>query len=306
MFTGGDRPPEPEPNYSTALARRQQGLYRDALYEIQAQLTQFPQDPAGQLLMAEVQAENLKDLVAAEVTIRKLCAQPAQTRGTISLAWNSLADWHLSVGRDVDAARTALQQIIIALPNTEQAMQAEQRLAHLPDPERLENKDAPKTIPMREGVKNVGLKKVTAEDIIHRKTPAEEADDLVQHLTDYPLDTEARERLATLYAEDLGQFDLAIEQIEQMAGHPSLSAKQVVHLLHKLADFHVRFGNNLEQGRAALQRIIDRFPNTAHAVQAQTRMFTLGNELLKPEPAHVKLGVYDRYLGLKKKSAAPD
>ena len=76
LYDGGTEPPDPHPAYSVAMARQKQGHYLEAIAEIRKQLDRFPTDVEGQLLLAQVQAEDLKDMAAAEITIQHFCEQP--------------------------------------------------------------------------------------------------------------------------------------------------------------------------------------------------------------------------------------
>src|ERR1051325_4903690 len=58
MFMGGSEEPDPQPLYSTASALRKRDRYREAIYAIQEQLNKFPNDFTGQMMLAEIQAEN--------------------------------------------------------------------------------------------------------------------------------------------------------------------------------------------------------------------------------------------------------
>src|SRR5262245_59807589 len=129
LYTGGDAAVDPEPFYSIAHARRKQGRYAEAVEEVRKQLARFPEDVAGQFLLAEIQAENLHDLAAARETLLNLCDQPGQEPKNIAMALMTLSDWHLKFDKDVELARQAIQSIIDRLPGTEQALWAEQRLA---------------------------------------------------------------------------------------------------------------------------------------------------------------------------------
>src|SRR5205085_4505738 len=119
LFDGGNIPPEPRPFYSVSQARQKQGKYLEAIAEVRKQLERFPTDFEGYMLLAQIQAEDLKDLPAAELTIQELCAQPGHAPANIVFALYSLADWHLKFGRDAEAARRALEQAIAMLPETE-------------------------------------------------------------------------------------------------------------------------------------------------------------------------------------------
>lgn len=303
LFTGGDLAPEDAPQYSTAMGKRQRGLFQEAIYAIREQLAKFPQDLTGHLLLAEILAVNLKEVAAAQRVVEQLSQQANHSPAQISMAWNAVADWQLSINKDVAAARSALQEIVQRFPHTEYAMQASQRLAHLAHAEETLPPEERKPIVLPPApVKNMGLQKVNPQDWIKVKTPEEQVCELVSHLEEYPLDAEARENLATVYAEHLNQVDMAVVQLEQLIECPQFPAVQTVRWINRLVDFQVRLRGDMEAGRLSLQRILDRFPGTGFAFQAEQRMATLGNEMPKQTPETVALGNYDQYIGLKKRA----
>src|SRR5579862_6274382 len=159
LYNGGDEPPEPRPFYSIARARQKQGKYAEAVQEILKQLERFPTDFEGHMLMAEIQAQDLKDLAATETTIQAVCAQPGHAPKNIAFALYSLADWHLKYAQDREAARRALEQIISLLPDTEFALTASQRIAHLTDPNMPLAQIEPRKFIVTEGIRNLGLAK---------------------------------------------------------------------------------------------------------------------------------------------------
>ena len=69
-----------------------------------------------------------------------------------------MADWYLKIGMDVDSARSSLQKIIERFPETELALRAEQRIAHLVETEKIlmDQHDRP-TIHLPEGVQECGI-----------------------------------------------------------------------------------------------------------------------------------------------------
>jgi tetratricopeptide (TPR) repeat protein len=282
MFTGGSEEPDPVPLYSIAEALRKRGKFREAIYAIHEQLQKFPADFNGQIMLAEIQAENLNELGAAEITIRRLCEQkhpPAQ----IAFALNSLADWQIKYAQDVDAARSALQNIAELFPETEFARTALQRIAHLADPEVLLKWREPDAVVMKPGVEYLGLLKEQAHLLPKEKPAAERMDELVAHLDAHPLDHEARERLAVLYAQEYGQLDLATEQLEQLIALPGESPKHVARWLNLLADLQVQATNSTQLAEETLQRIIDLFPHHSVAQMAQDRLALLKLELKRFE-----------------------
>jgi hypothetical protein len=116
------------------------------------------------------------------------------------------------------------------------------------------------------------------------------------------LDVEAREQLALLYAFEFHQLDLAAAQFEQLIACPNLPPKQTVHWLNQLADVQVRIGGDRAAAEATLKRILELYPGSAFAAQAESRIMTLPNELRgQRESAPIKMGEYEQRLGLKMK-----
>jgi outer membrane protein assembly factor BamD (BamD/ComL family) len=299
LFTGGGAPPAPQPYYSIAETKRKQHKFKEAIYEVQRQLEKFPTDVTGQMLLASIQAENLDDLPAAQITIERLCHQPGHTPAQIANAFNALADWHLKL-QDADAARAALEQIIVRFPDTEQAQLAAQRIAHVASKETLLAAHEHKPIPLRHGVEDIGLLKESSSLRKLEPDPAELAGQLVKHLEQHPLDNEAREKLAMIYAEHYQRLDLATNELDQLIADPNQPGREVARWLNVLADLQVKYGADYDAIRGTLQRIIDLFPELAAAQLAQQRIELLRLELKGKEKSQVvKLGSYEKDLGLK-------
>src|SRR6185503_15094517 len=182
LYDGGDAEIVPQPFYSIAEAKRKQGKYLEAVAELRKQLAKFPGDFTGMLMLAEVEAENLKDLPGAQMTIERLFTEPNQSPVNLALALNRLADWHLKYGQDPDSAREALQRVISLFPNTEQAYLAGQRIAHLSTAEMLAEKSEPHRLKLGQYEQRLGL----LDDSAVLKPPAEDpaatASLLVEHL----------------------------------------------------------------------------------------------------------------------------
>ncbi|HEY6168160.1 MAG TPA: hypothetical protein VI454_08985, partial [Verrucomicrobiae bacterium] len=278
---------------SMAEAQRKRGHYSTAVAELRKQLEKFPHDFATQMMLAEIQAENLGDLEAARLTIDRLAHQTEHTPRNRAFALTQMADWELSRGRDPEAARQLFERIQQWFPETELATLAAQRLAHLPveDPDALPPVRAPMALP-------------------HGDTPSPEdlfsaaearAVELTRHLALHPLDAEAREALAQLYAEELANPDRALVQLEGMVSRPNQPARNVAHWLNQIADVHVRHRHDRAAAEAALKRVIERFPDTQFAETAVARLDRLGFEFRGNEASRaVKLGSYADDLGLKR------
>lgn len=301
IYTGGNEEAEPQPFYSVAQSLRKQGKFREAIYELREQLARFPDDVKGHLMIAEIQAENLSDLPGAQTTIERFC-QPGRPPAHLSYALTTLADWHLKLTLDTESARQALEKIQELLPDTEQAMMAAQRLAHLATPEMLQAAQEHQPIHLTAHPKDAGLHEPPPTRPRAEEDPAVTAQKLIQQLEQHPLDCEAREKLAVLYSEHFDRLDLAAGELDQLIATPHQPPKEVVRWLNLLADFQVRHGVGYDGVKVTLERIIDGFPGVAAAQMAQQRLAHLRLELKGKEKSQaVKLGSYEKDLGLKRR-----
>ena len=134
-----------------------------------------------------------------------------------------------------------------------------------------------------------------------RKSPAEVAGQLAKHLEQHPLDNEAREKLAMIYADHYQRLDLAADQLEQLITAPNQPGREVARWLNVLADLQLKHGADYDTIRQTLQRVIDLFPELAAAQLAQQRIELLRLELKGKEKSQVvKLGSYEKDIGLKR------
>ena len=304
LYDGGIEPPEPKPYYSIAQARRRRREFLQAVVAIREQLAKFPNDFEGVMLLAAIQAEDLQDLTSAEITLSHFCDQPNPPPKQFAAAMNHLADWHIKLAQDFDAARVALEKIIARFPDTELSLQAAQRVAHLGGTEKvlLASQDRqPLSVP--EGVRSMGLLASTEHLRPAEADPTKLAAAYVKHLEEHPLDTEAREKLAVIYAEHYQRLDLATGELNQLIDTPSQPAKRVAHWLNLLADLQIQQGADYDTVRGTLEKIVERFPDYAAGELARTRLARLKLELKgrKGTPG-VKLGVYEQNIGLKRGS----
>lgn len=301
LFDGGTEAPEAKPFYSIATTQRKRGNYDRAIAEIRKQLTKFPDDFEGYNLLASIQAENLRDLVAAENTLEKFCARKNSTDKQVAVAWTTMADWHLSIGLDADAARASLDKILQHFPETELALHAEQRLAHIGDAEKtLLGARDPKRIAVPQGIKNLGLMDGAPKFGPKEIEPGRLAAAHVKHLQAHPNDAEVREKLATIYARDFKRLDLATMELTHLINEPRHAPKQIAGWLNLLANFQVELGADVETVRETLETIVKKFPDLPIAEITQRRLARLNNEFkgLKQNEG-VKLGNYEQNIGLK-------
>ena len=303
MFDDGDRQIEPKPFYSAALAHRKRGRYPEAIAGIRAELAKFPNDFEGQMLVADILAEHMNDMPGVELTIQRLIAQPGHPPRSVAYALNSLADWHLKYDQDRVAAGRDLETILSLLPNSEMSAAASQRLAHLAGTEQLLSPHDRRKIVVTPGVEDIGLLAGALQPKAPEIDPGKQAADYVRHLEAHPLDTEAREKLAVIYADHFGRLDLATEQLEQLIAAPNQPARHVAHWLNALADLQLKHAASYETVHATLQRIMELFPQTAAAGLASSRIAHLRLELKGKEKSQaVKLGSYEQDVGLKRGS----
>jgi tetratricopeptide (TPR) repeat protein len=298
-FTGGSDEPDVKPFYFIATAKRMRGKPEEAIAEINKQLGKFPGDIAGLMLLATIQAEDLHDMPAAEATIAELLAQPEVKPQEVVTALHALADWQLQHGRDPEAARKSLEQIVARFPDTQLSHAAEQRIAKLGDVTATRDFRENAKFEVRVREKNVGLGKTSP--IAPVVFDADEvAAQYVKQLEKFPRDTDTREKLAVLYAEEFKRLDLAADQIEQLTSVPGETPKHVARWLNLLATLYIQVGRDEENARKALRSIVQKFPKSSHAEIAARRLAGLRLELNSSVNKPVKmLGVYDKDLGLR-------
>jgi hypothetical protein len=307
LYTGGNQEVEPAPFYSVAQGLRKRGKYLDAIAEVRYQLERFPTDFQGWMLLAEIQAEDLKDLSAAHETIEQLLSQEGRAPKNIAFALNREADWQLKFHQDADAAGAILRRIVDLLPDTEQAQLALQRLAHLPSKQRLQEREEPRRVVLQRSDARIGLGEAPRSSPPPDEDPAVTAANYVKQLEQFPFDNETREKLALIYARHYRRLDLAADQLEQLIAFPNQPAKQVVGWLNLLADLQIELDADEGSVRETLKRILELYPNSAAAETALNRLAHLKLEF-RPKQASqvVKLGSYEQNLGLKMGPGGPE
>ncbi|MDP7011752.1 MAG: tetratricopeptide repeat protein [Verrucomicrobiota bacterium] len=243
FLTGSGQMVEERPYYSVAETRRMKGDCAGAIKEIGEQLRKFPGDFEGQILLANIQMENLRDLKAAQTTLRNIADQPHQKTGDVAYALTMLADWQLKFARDQAAARATLEGLMRRFPNTGVELRVAQRVA------RMDN----------------------AFEVNDPRDTGSLVSECLKHLERHPLDNNTREVLARIYHERYGRPDLAESELDRLINQPYQSKKDVAKWLNLAADWHEKAGD-LERARKCLKNIIERMPNTAQAKKSQDRL----------------------------------
>ena len=300
FYDGGDEEVEVRPLYSIARAKRMRGKFEEAIAEVRKQLERFPADYEGWMLLAEINAKDLKDNISAQNCLEEILRQPGHSARNITYTLNQSADFHLELAADRESARLALEEIIRRFPETEYSHAASQRLAHLTTDQMLVDQRERPTIHLTRRDEYIGLQGRLADPRPVEQDAGIAAAELVAHLRMHPEDVEARERLATIYADDYGRMDLATDEVELLIAAPGATPKEIARWLNLLVDFHLRVDQDRAGAEAALQRVIQMFPNSAVAGLAESRLAHLDGEFRRNEKSQVlKLGSYEDNLGLK-------
>ncbi len=308
-LSGDDTVAYEGPAYGQALAKRKRGQYEDAVEAVEAQLEQYPGDFDGQMLKASIQAENLNDLSAAVATIQETLEDPGKVRFNLPVALNKMADWQLTIARDTSAAKRTLEQIREALPGSQAAQFASQRLASLDASEESEAAAEDFNESYRHLVEESAAKDdFTGPLEIPRAVEVDplQADEAklqtcLRRVALHPDSINNREELAALYLGHMKQPALAIQQYEHLLTLPGTTIHQKTAWLNKVADIQIKSGETHESIRATLQLIISLNPKAAPAALAEQRIAYLRIEMrgVDKKSKKLQLGSYDEDVGLK-------
>ena len=291
-----------QPFYSVAEGRRKRGEIPEAIAAVRGQLERFPNDHAGVLLLATIQAEDQKDLAAAEETILTYIHTVKPEAPRASAALSLLADFHLKHASDPEAARECLQKIINFHPETEQAAAAAQRLARLPTAENMTAAANPALLQVKHIPMKVGLQKPAPPPPVNVQTIAGEDEiALCQNALElHPLDFETRERLAQLLAEHHQALEAAHREVEFMIQQAAATPKQIKRWLNLHVDLDAKFGVYSPGIEEPLRRLIRRYPGSAAAEAAQGRLAAVQGEFRRKEArADMRIGEFEKDLGLR-------
>lgn len=279
LFDGGKTETYRQPLYAIAEARRKRGRYAEATAEVRKQLEEFPGDIDGTLLLIDLCAKDLGQMEEARAAMEEYLQNGPHPPKNIFRVLAHMAEICLATNGGREEAQQCLRRIQSMCPGTKQEMQAAQRLAHIGSAEFLEAKKQAVRVPVKEFDRRLGLQGKKPIFQRNEKTPEELAGEYIRQLQAHPLDLEARENLARLYANHYRRLDMAVEQLETMVNYRNQQPRQVVHWLHLMADWHIQLGGNIEKARECMLRISGRFPKTAHDTQAQKRIHYLRREL---------------------------
>ncbi len=288
-----------EPLYSMALALRNRSEPHKAIEAIAEQLEEFPHDFEGMMLMAEIEAHDLKSMPAARETLEELLEKGKFPKGRKSYILTTLADWELELARNPERARAAFLRIVNLFPDSEIARKAQQRLLRLPTSSALSDKDVTRlhTLPSQRSAADQAAIADTAG-----VAPEAEAGILIQRLTEHPEDDEARERLAEIYARHYKRVDMAADQLEQLISDPRQPREDTVRRLNQLARYYLNYALDGDAARVCLHRIVNMFPGASAAELAYVESQTIpSTEALRRESGAIPMVEAEKDLGLKRR-----
>jgi len=97
-----------------------------------------------------------------------------------------------------------------------------------------------------------------------------------EQIAKFPTDFEGVMLLANIQAEDMNDVPGAENTLNHFCNLPDAPDRQVVAALTQLADWHLKKTVDIDAARAALQKIVARFPGTEVALRAEQRLAHLG------------------------------
>ena len=307
-MTGDSRESYNKPEYGIAIARRKRGRYVEAIEAIDVQLAKYPGNLDGLMLKATIEAENLGDLSAAAATIQETLSDQGQLNYRLPVALNKMAEWQLTIAGDPDAARRTLQQIRTALPNSQAAQLAAQRLASLDSSEESESA----VVDFNESYQKLVEESAQKDDFtsplelpkaieLNQQQAHEKAfQTCLSRVETHPDSINNREELAALYLGEGKEPAMALKQYEYLLALPGTTIHQKTAWLNKIADIQLKSGESYETISSTLEQIIALDPRAAPAARAQQRISYLPIELRSAnrKTKRLKLGSYDDELGL--------
>jgi hypothetical protein len=266
----------PKPMYARAVGHLKMGKYAAAEQAVIEELEDFEDDFDGWMMLAELYATHFHDVGEASRTIREMVTQPDVTPSQISIAYHKLAEWHLKLGSDPGSARRALEAICTRLPGTHLARMARLGMNHIPATDaEFEAQRKGHTIRMP------ALNDALDQPAVSHLDPAEaktQAAQCVAKLKQDPNDVAAREKLARLMAEELGQAAKGIEQLGLLMEMPGQPENKMAEWLAMVAAWQLTQLHDKAAARTTLERLRREHPQSPQAFAAQRRLSLLDME----------------------------
>ena len=263
--------PRKIPMYSRAIGSLKRGKYKAAEAQILDQLERCEDDFEGWMLLADLYAHQYHDLPESDRTVRELCNQPNITPVQISLALHRLADWHLKLADDPLSARRALEEISRCFPGTHIDRMARLRFNQIPTSREalIEQRQVkPVRLPALKDPLDVG----TPVPPVDPAVAMSRAKRWVVTLEQNPNDIEAREALAILMAEQMGQVEQALEQLKLLMEMPDPPEKKRAEWLGLMASWQLNYRHDIQTARPLLERLVHEYPQSIQAFAAQRHL----------------------------------
>lgn len=269
--------------YGKAIGRLKMGKVQEAEWEVISQLEKSENDFEGWMLLAEMYAHQYRNIEDAARVVLDVCKQPDVQPLQVSIACHKLADWQLEIFENPVGARAAMELLCRKLPGSHFATMAQQRIRQIPKTIE-EFDDAKKRSPIRLPTLSEHASPRRSETT--RRTDAiAEANRLSDRLTDDPNDIATREKLAFVLGEKLGKIDLAIEQLKLLRDLPDTTEEQNAKWLAQIASWLFNQDKDPAKFQALLRELIDRYPNTSHAIAAGRRLYLMEMDTVEQQTA---------------------
>jgi len=265
------------PSYSKATVHLQRGKYEDAEQEVLAELERCDDDFDGWMLLAELYANHFQDLPAAARMIGETCEQPATTVSEVAVAYHRLADWHMKLEHNPEAAIKALEHISARYPRSHVDRMARLRIKNIQN-EQQEKNEEPRTIRLPSLGRQLDN---TPENETNIEAAASQARRCTEVLKKNPNDIPARETFARILAEQLGKADVAIEQLHlliDLSAKDESAERKMAEWLALIAAWQLKYLNDEPSALATMRRLIQEHPQTGEAFAAQRRLHMIEME----------------------------
>jgi len=254
------------PSYSQAIARIKFGKYAEAEQEVIEELERCESDFNGWMLLAELYALHFNEFEQAEQAIIGLCEQPGMTASEVSVALHRLADWHLDLRSDPEAARRCMDAISKRYAGTHLDKMAQLRKNRIPETaDELAEQRRTKTyhLPaLHDELEAPG--EVVADNLEETR---QRADFLAQKLTRDPNNAAAREDFARMLFK-LDKSGPAQEQLDLLLDMEGQPANRRAEWLALKAAWLRRQNPGDPRVRELLERLVREFPETPQELAA--------------------------------------
>ena len=261
------------PIYSEAIAKLHFDKHEEAESAVLKELEKCEDDFDGWLLLAELYANHFQDLAGAEEIIRQTCDHPKTTPSQIAVAFHRLADWHLKLANDPQAARRGLWEICRRHPKSHLDRMARLRIEQIPlSKEEFIEHQTPKPIPLPAHYVQPDESPAPPATGLIREQAVARARSCVERLKKNPDDIALREDLARIFAEQLDAVDQGLEQLELLLGMPNQPEKRAAQWLSLMAAWQFAYKKDAPAARKLLERLVRLYPQTPQAFAAQSRL----------------------------------